>query len=136
MVHLQLLGKVLSAQSGREHKTILLVEEGYSEAEFLYKVWKVCTSFLTSLLTSYETISYAPNALPDLSGIFLSLVTVAPDEGSTSHTYRFEVDTVEMNAPSVQVAFVFYDKANLKEDRKSTRLNSSHSGESRMPSSA
>ena len=54
VVRLQLLGKVLSVQSGREYKTILLIEEGYSEAEFLYKAWKVCTGFLTSLLTSYE----------------------------------------------------------------------------------
>ena len=51
VVRLQLLGKVLSVQSGREYKTILLIEEGYSEAEFLYKAWKVCTGFLTSLLT-------------------------------------------------------------------------------------
>ena len=54
VVHLQLLGKVLSMQSGREHKTILLIKEGYSGAEFLYKAWKVCTGFLTLLLTSYE----------------------------------------------------------------------------------
>ena len=32
--------------------------------------------------------------------------------------------------------FVTDDEAQLPEDRKSTRLNSSHSGESRMPSSA
>ena len=30
----------------------------------------------------------------------------------------------------------FHDRIGPKEDRKSTRLNSSHSGESRMPSSA
>ena len=66
-------------------------------------------------------MSYALNVLPDLSGIFLSLVTVAPDEGSAGHTYRFEVDTAEMNAPSVQVAFIFYDKANLKDFQRRAR---------------
>ena len=66
-------------------------------------------------------MSYALNVLPDLSGIFLSLVTVAPDEGSAGHTYRFEVNTAEMNAPSVQVAFIFYDKANLKDFQRRVR---------------
>ena len=76
---------------------------------------------IANLIRDATQISSALNALPDLSGIFLSLVTVAPDEGSAGHTYRFEVDTAEMNAPSVQVAFIFYDKANLKDFQRRAR---------------
>ena len=35
-----------------------------------------------------------------------------------------------------EAGYRLYDEEALKTDRKSTRLNSSHSGESRMPSSA
>ena len=42
-----------------------------------------------------------------------------------------EIVVLEMNCEFVMIQLV-----DLTEDRKSTRLNSSHSGESRMPSSA
>lgn len=76
---------------------------------------------VANLIRDAPQIFYALNVLPDLSGIFLSLVTVAPNEGSVGHSYRFKVDTAEMNAPSVQVTFVFYDKANLEDFQRRAR---------------
>ena len=56
-----------------------------------------------------------------MSGIFLSLVTVAPDGGSAGQVYRFEVDTAQMNVLSVQVAFIFYNKANFEDFERRAR---------------
>ena len=51
VVRLQLVGKVLNVHDVWDPKTIILVEEGYSAAEFLYTARKVCTGFLTMMLS-------------------------------------------------------------------------------------
>ena len=73
-----------------------------------------------------KTVSYIKENYPDQ---FIIADAKRGDIGNTSAMYArtfFE----ELDIDSVTVA------PYMGEDRKSTRLNSSHSGESRMPSSA
>ena len=64
-------------------------------------------------------LTRGPNASPSRSSF-----------GSVSSQDSFE------RAPNLRRSPTTYKPTRVKEDRKSTRLNSSHSGESRMPSSA
>ena len=65
----------------------------------------------------------------------LQQVELLFQEGKSDKVY--EVDLLEVSPGQCVVNFRYGRRGStLKEDRKSTRLNSSHSGESRMPSSA
>ena len=66
---------------------------------------------------------------------FRSLLDTAPPEERRTMLAAKVEDM--LNTVVRQIAFYSFErKVHLERDRKSTRLNSSHSGESRMPSSA
>ena len=58
----------------------------------------------------------------------LTVYTAIENEQLEPFKKAFDADN-----PTIEIAWVRFDR---RRDRKSTRLNSSHSGESRMPSSA
>ena len=62
--------------------------------------------------------------------------SLAADEGDFSLLVNGEPVTFSDAAPVLKDGRSFLPMAATFEDRKSTRLNSSHSGQSRMPSSA
>ena len=59
-------------------------------------------------------------------------MTTYEERKSRNLTYHYDDDLYKVYKQLIKVK----DKGEDEPDRKSTRLNSSHSGESRMPSSA
>ena len=56
--------------------------------------------------------------MPSLSGLMLTLVTLAPQGAPAADGYGLDDYPSDLNLPSLQVAFVFYDKANLGDFQK------------------
>lgn len=56
--------------------------------------------------------------MPSLSGLMLTLVTLAPQGAPAVDVYGLDDYPSDLNLPSLQVAFVFYDKANLGDFQK------------------
>ena len=103
----------------------------------------------TVRLSSVDEALAAPEALPkalsDAGGLLLlpglGEITAQPEKlvrlsrlfGSEIEDYRYLLTGQNMVHPTVPEIFLV---SNMPPDRKSTRLNSSHVSESRMPSSA
>lgn len=59
--------------------------------------------------------------MPTVSALLLSLVSLAGPGTPAEHIYGLEDFPSYLNLPRLQVAFVFYDKANLNEFRERAR---------------
>ena len=94
---------------------------------------------LVFLLGSFASARDKKDILPDyVLNARTALVVIDPDAGvsasnpNENRTAQEDVEKALMNWGRLKPVLSAIDA----EDRKSTRLNSSHSGESRMPSSA
>ena len=88
------------------------------------------------LLKYYDTLSEAEQAalLNQISEIDFSLIDMIGHNSSGSDSDIAPVAALQMD--SIAEKYDIYKNAGLEADRKSTRLNSSHKVQSRMPSSA
>ena len=66
-------------------------------------------------------ISYALDAMPAVCGLLLALLTIAGPGTPEEHLYALEDFPPGLTLPRLQVAFVFYDKANLDKFRARAR---------------
>ena len=76
--------------------------------------------------------------LSDMMGKILSEQPIAPGEGILHHPEGVDLipANIELSGLEVSLVNAMSRETILKQDRKSTRLNSSHNNQSRMPSSA
>ena len=111
---------------------------GIKNAPLLPNVQRLAVTFhLTDPTVAAECASFiVPVTLTDVT-VFTSMYCARPDVAGGMQTLaaRFPaVEQAELTVEQATTGLVAAPKA--FSDRKSTRLNSSHSGETRMPSSA
>ena len=103
---------------------------GITLDDFLFSAWKISAQemYFTSLIIFYPLPS---NIYPHPSRIMARFKPCR-----LNHVKLWNVGTETFSQYFPEAVNTKQWKSNALRDRKSTRLNSSHSGESRMPSSA
>ena len=127
-VYVSNTGKVLQLDSDEEMSgentvELFFCDEGFTEEEFGYQAMRLrqtCHALFDVKLTkNVAQASHLLEAMPSISGVFLSLVMSAREECPKGDLYGMEDYPSDWDPPLLEVAFVFYDRANL-EKLKST----------------
>ena len=120
----------------------IVIDPGPNEAEHLQRLWQACGGDIRMIVCTHSHPDHSPGALPlkalcqaqgkapPILGLS-SLPTARANSQFSPERELIDGERLVLSGPGIQhtLRVVFTD-------RKSTRLNSSHSQQSRMPSSA